>query len=1744
MSDFSNIDRLKCKATLFPIIPLFPEIPCDPTGVTELDIWYDPATERYYVKQSRAPEKQPEFLASGLYTQTSSELFLPIISRAGKDRIIEYFSLDVPQDKYNSSVANVEKVTVHEIYLKPVDFLLYFNKKDLEATPKMVEKPELDTIVIDGGKIFPMLEQMLKKIKTYSRYQSLFFTIDKIRILKEDGRPFYLKLVSERLENFINKFKELFRKNKANIKSLGDIIFYIETLNFRKRIVDISVDNEKIYCQNNDLAIGLQEFLKEGFMQDDDLINFVLNVEDFLSDPNVSWIDLIIRYGASLKLDNEYFDAISNIPCFSDFVYGSDAVLDSSLSFFEKIEFSLHKKNSFAFASVLTSINPLKSFSNSINIQNFEDLLDSTFKKLKLDTAQQEVVDMDKIFDLFSDGLEGISFDEDAFEKVNQFLGPRAFKAVLNDLLKSYQKMSDPFEMFELVVDNFVEGLEFDKLMSFLEKLPTNLKFDFLDILKKEKVVEDIEDEELQTDYVAILLDVPIEAIKQFFKEFMKKQDNFEVFTSIPEFNQITKVFDALSIPQVDIINPIELLSGLGKEIDIFTENFLKIPEIPELPSFKFSIVKFIQDNLKFVLRAAIIAIISIVVQKIIGFIKKSSEGGLTDSLPQSVQGDYNIEGGLDEFVGKYLCKDDPENLLETNEAETVDQADATDALLKNTLPSEGISDEKYLKLAEVIGNSSSITDIIDAVIEEDSTVNTVFIEDLTGIIRQEVPEFQDFFKDPKDTKAMFTNIRNYMSPETMQTLRDFKEQYSDTPFAYSYCLKKEEAEQWANDKKTGLMEKGYTGQAAEKYISDRKEEIKEHTADILDFLTNGIEHRLFDDVESILNGDPECPDLYSGIAAQEVIQEQTDKENKASNMMLEKINLTFIEDMTLDTFFSKFNSKGILARIMADKYGRSMSEIKRLKDFPLSSFLIKLGLTPGPEFPETIGVKVTDTLEKPFVYNPTDQTVLFKEARELSFSSFFSDILYTEETVTTKKPDLTIYCPADVDGIDVEYIDYHTDNNDPVKFKYYLKIGQEMLIDSRLRIPEDILESYPQISGVPKTSFINLLLQGEPYSETDYQRDNELVFSNRLMTTLGFYETIDFGYPTEVTKGMLDELYQLYEDTGDINQIIEEIPHIKILEPESYGTLLGKPRLHSSEQEMPEGYFKDSKNFYNKPTSKKLNKTILNLESIKEFISSYTENLDEKEKFAETSPECLSDSPIDKIDDPKKIANAQAMVKTYIRTFLSEHIFLGYNVYKNIGFELDEAAMASYILENIKREIETIKIPSLGLYNEFVTYILMLLTSSEAYSRLYEDEISESLRDMNEDYQPLQDKEIQFIKRSALTKFDTKYESYILGFYGIAFQEKYKFVYDSSIAPLVSLNMTNNEIKFANKIGHGLQNITLLEEAMLRTIEEEIKEYQRIYLPQKSIYKEFLRVLTEEELNFVVDKPLVEEPNSWESSAFYQIKEKDGTEYRISKENLINKLDGFSGDVKLMHISTLFGDATLNQETESYDGTIGIQYGLSLYYGGQEVSVFFEDIKDVPIQELLDDLQENDNFNSKVADHQCYVDNLFQTKESRIIFDLTFQIKKLPTMISLYYIENLIPSIGKGQDEAKLNWTAANPVLAVTSLVVGLLTMGRQAHLVETKKEIKELFLSNYIREFYDPPRGDSKTFFDFKASEFLKEAIDNKNFSLGSLPLVGGDDEAPSLFQRIAFLDDIQVDDKGFPLMNKFLSNFKEEE
>ena len=136
----------------------------------------------------------------------------------------------------------------------------------------------------------------------------------------------------------------------------------------------------------------------------------------------------------------------------------------------------------------------------------------------------------------------------------------------------------------------------------------------------------------------------------------------------------------------------------------------------------------------------------------------------------------------------------------------------------------------------------------------------------------------------------------------------------------------------------------------------------------------------------------------------------------------------------------------------------------------------------------------------------------------------------------------------------------------------------------------------------------------------------------------------------------------------------------------------------------------------------------------------------------------------------------------------------------------------------------------------------------------------------------------------------------------------------------------------------------------------------------------------------------------------------------------------------------------------------------------------FFE--KDIPDNKLVSYIDSDENFNQEL---KCYVDGLAETAEFKLLFDHIINIKKIPSMVSIYSYLNFYASLGKGAGERE---DAEDTKMPDLSDIFN-----------DTKNELRKLFVANYKRKDFDPPNEEDSEggFVENITRDLLSKSLNN---------------------------------------------------
>ena len=201
-----------------------------------------------------------------------------------------------------------------------------------------------------------------------------------------------------------------------------------------------------------------------------------------------------------------------------------------------------------------------------------------------------------------------------------------------------------------------------------------------------------------------------------------------------------------------------------------------------------------------------------------------------------------------------------------------------------------------------------------------------------------------------------------------------------------------------------------------------------------------------------------------------------------------------------------------------------------------------------------------------------------------------------------------------------------------------------------------------------------------------------------------------------------------------------------------------------------------------------------------------------------------------------------------------------------------------------------------------------------------------------------------------------------------------------------------------------------------------------------------------------------------------------------------------------LDNVSDYFGNAELNEDGDTFEGSIGVKMGVRLCYmppkdfnlsiaptpereqssikhrsyllepasfsvdGEYESTLessrysfpicsYEQDISDVKMLELLDS---NSNLDQEL---KCYIDKLVKTDNYKHLMNNVLQIKKIPSIYMIYSYVNLIPSLGTGEERS-----SDSDDEDIRSDDIGKIFNN-------SKAEARKLYVSYYRNNDRDPP-------------------------------------------------------------------------
>jgi hypothetical protein len=219
------------------------------------------------------------------------------------------------------------------------------------------------SVILDGRAFKNNILQMKAVLALYGRYQSQYYTLQKISLLYDNGnatKKFYINKYPKQLEDFKNALESLLENNNYKLRrtnsfrSVDKIKITFNKSNPTRPYRIKSVEAKYIGCSYKKLT-GLKSFKKNESVKNQTVMGYIANLEDMIkeigtSQEPVPWLDFIVENTyPPLKINfgnvdsgNEELDSCIDELYLKDI---KDRLLEEAFSFGETLEFMFSTHN-------------------------------------------------------------------------------------------------------------------------------------------------------------------------------------------------------------------------------------------------------------------------------------------------------------------------------------------------------------------------------------------------------------------------------------------------------------------------------------------------------------------------------------------------------------------------------------------------------------------------------------------------------------------------------------------------------------------------------------------------------------------------------------------------------------------------------------------------------------------------------------------------------------------------------------------------------------------------------------------------------------------------------------------------------------------------------------------------------------------------------------------------------------------------------------------------------------------------------------------------------------------------------------------------------------------------------------------------------------------------------------------------------------------------------------------------------
>ena len=610
-------------------------------------------------------------------------------------------------------------------------------------------------------------------------------------------------------------------------------------------------------------------------------------------------------------------------------------------------------------------------------------------------------------------------------------------------------------------------------------------------------------------------------------------------------------------------------------------------------------------------------------------------------------------------------------------------------------------------RVSNVISSVATTEEFLTAMVAREGEEDDQFNKRISNAISTLTPEMEVLLGDPNQVAYFFRSLGSFLPTEDRKRIRDILDAgVPNLPISQAICLTNDQLDEWNR-----LREDLLDGDA------DRVKKLNDATIEALE--------GVMDDVANLDSDGP-----FIGSATNEALKDVCNPNNVFNDVSQSEVDRTY-ENELIDGFFENIskslvggfmNRGGLLAEAMRDvedrrEFGRNLQKLFRLnygnsqqeQDSKFNSagrvtrFIMNLGDDENADgtpdvvgrYPDTVGIKQRkEILEDDGIsFNFSDSKSGAASARNIvyRYSDSQDNFSFMQEVSVSN-----LRRPKKVFGYNVQVIEDIEDEGPQVEINFNTPVE---INESENEFMESVGFQYKsnEKQDIRKEAFGRILLAKTGLNKNfdDVYEDLFKESSRNLVESLLTNDDNDDNLPVGYKYGYVsDDLtrasfeYTPSENEGELGSFAS--PRIIPLDPKLYGGRYSNPPYYVEPRKFTGWLELATSAFESQEGCDPRTPPLISFSDISDRTKNLSSTLRNDPRLSKT-PECVSVKPFHLLLGNKSKAKLDGVVRTTIRTYLSEFFIKGYGLFSNMQIRPEnfDSSMMSYIVSKMKSEMQ-----------------------------------------------------------------------------------------------------------------------------------------------------------------------------------------------------------------------------------------------------------------------------------------------------------------------------------------------------------------------------------------------------------------------------------------------------------------------